>query len=262
MEQIINEISLNIDYFLLMFIRTGALIISSPIFGRRNIPNTAKICFCILLTYVLFAALPAHEAIVYTNVLEYALMVLKEFLFGLVMGFVTTMFFALTQTAGHVIDMMMGFGMVNVFDVQGNVKVPVTGNFFYIILIITFFTVNAHHQLIHILNVTFQSIPVGRVVLSPKIAYTALEVFILAFVLAVNVAMPIIASGLLGEIVMGFIVRLVPQMNIFVVGIPLKVGLGLIMLFFVLPIYVSFTDVIFSDMFNSLDKMFRALGAV
>jgi flagellar biosynthetic protein FliR len=86
-------------------------------------------------------------------------------------------------------------------------------------------------------------------------------VFILAFVLAVNVAMPIIASGLLGEVIMGFIVRLVPQMNIFVVGIPLKVGLGLIMLIFVLPVYVNFTDVIFSDMFNSLDKMFRALGA-
>lgn len=260
MELLIREITSNMDYFALMFIRTSALIVSSPIFGRKNIPNTVKICFCILLTYVLFAAIPSPEAIVYSNVIEYALLIIKELLFGLVMGFVTTMFFGLTQTAGHVIDMMMGFGMVNVFDVQNRIKVPVTGNFLYIVLIITFFSVNAHHQLIHILNTTFTNIPVGHVVLSPQIAYTALEVFILAFVLAVNVAMPIIASGLLGEVVMGFIVRLVPQMNIFVVGIPLKVGLGLIMLFIVIPIYVNFTDVIFSDMLNSLDKMFRALG--
>jgi flagellar biosynthetic protein FliR len=252
MEQAVREVSTNLDNFILMFLRTSALIVSSPIFGRKSVPNIVKICFCILLTYVIFTSFANPVPIVYSSIFEYAL---------LCMGYVTTLFFALTQTAGHVTDMMMGFGMVNVFDVQNNIKIPLTGNFLYIILIITFFAADAHLQLIYILQATFAQVPIGTVTLNPKIAYVALEVFILAFVMALNVAVPLIASGLLGEVVMGIIVKMVPQMNIFVVGLPLKVLLGLLMLFLILPVYVSYTGTIFREMFDSIDAMFKGLGA-
>ncbi|MCK5129285.1 MAG: flagellar biosynthetic protein FliR [Clostridiales bacterium] len=261
MEQIVQKISLDLDSFILMFLRTSALIVSSPLFGRKNLPNVLKITFCILLTYIVFTSYSSIATIEYNNILEYALLCIKELLYGVVLGYVTTVFFSLTQTAGHVIDMMMGFGMVNVFDVQSRIKVPMTGNFLYIILIITFFVSNAHLQLIFILNATFSQVPVGAVMLSPRLGYAALEVFVLAFAIALNVAVPLIASGLLGEVVMGIIVRMVPQINIFVLGLPLKVILGFLMLFLVLPVYVSFTEVIFSEMFNSIDAMFKTLGS-
>ncbi len=260
MEQVIQDVSANLDNFILMFLRTSALIISSPIFGRKNVPNIVKVCFCTLLTYVIFASVATPVVIRYSNILEYSLLCIKELLYGVVLGYVTTLFFSLTQTAGHVTDMMMGFGMVNVFDVQNRIKVPLTGNLLYIILIITFFAANAHLQLIYILQATFAQVPIGSVTLNPKIAYVAIEVFILAFVMALNVAMPIIASGLLGEVVMGIIVKMVPQMNIFVVGLPLKVILGILMLFLVLPAYISYTDIIFREMFSSIDAMFKGLG--
>lgn len=260
MDEIVRQVSANLDNFILMLLRTSALIISSPIFGRKNVPNIVKISFCVLLTYVTFSAVTNPVAIVYGNVLEFALLCLKELLYGLVLGYVTTAFFTLTQTAGHVADMMMGFGMVNVFDVQSSIKVPISGNFMYMILIITFFLADAHLQLIHILNITFAQVPIGSVVLNPRLGYVALEVFILAFVMAINVAIPLIASGLLGEVTMGIIVKMVPQMNIFVVGLPLKVILGFLMLFLVIPVYVSYTGVIFREMFNSIDMMFKGLG--
>lgn len=261
MEQAVREISANLDNFILMFLRTSALIVTSPIFGRKNIPNVVKICFCVLLTYVLFTSLANPVTIVYRSIIEYALLCIKELLYGMVLGFVTTLFFSLTQTAGHVTDMMMGFGMVDIFDVQNNIKIPLTGNFLYIILIITFFAADAHLQLIYILQATFAQVPIGTVTLNPKIAYVALEVFILAFVMALNVAVPLIASGLLGEVVMGIVVKMVPQMNIFVVGLPLKVALGILMLFLILPVYVSYTGTIFREMFDSIDAMFKGLGA-
>ena len=261
MEQAISQVSENLDNFLLMFLRTSALIVSSPIFGRRTVPNIIKICFCILLTYVAFTAVTNPVTIVYNSIFEFALICIKELLYGAVLGYVTTLFFSLTQTAGHVTDMMMGFGMVDVFDVQNNIKIPLTGNFMYIILIITFFAADAHLQLIYILNATFAQVPIGSVVLNPRIAYVALEVFILAFVMAINVALPLIASGLLGEVIMGIIVRMVPQMNIFVVGLPLKVILGFLMLFLVVPVYVMYTGTIFREMFDSIDAMFKGLGA-
>lgn len=261
MNGILGAVNANLDTFILMLLRVSALIISSPIFGRKNVPNTLKIAFCVMVTYVLFAAGPNGAAIRYSGVIEFAMLCLKELLFGLVLGYVTTLFFSVVQTAGQVMDMQMGFGMVNVFDVQSNISVPVTGTMFNVILLVAFFGVNGHLQLIYIVRSTFTNIPVGAVSLNPAIGLAALEVFVLAFLLAVNVAMPMIAAGLLGEVAMGFIVRAIPQMNVFVVGIPLKILLGFLVLLLIIPVYVGFTDMIFRNMFSSINTMISGLAA-
>ncbi len=261
MGAILDNISLRLDLFILMFIRVSALILASPIFGRKTMPRLIKVCLCIVLTYVMFAANALAPQPQYDNMAGFALLCLMELLFGLALGFVVTLFFALVEIAGHYIDMQMGFGMVNVLDVQNQTSVPITGNLLSIVLLITFFGVNGHLKLIYILNSTFTQIPVGTVTLNPHIGMTALEVFALAFLLAVHVALPLIMSGLMGELALGFITRAVPQINIFVVGIPIKVALGFLMLLLVLPVYVNFTDAIFDRMFESINTMMRGFAA-
>ncbi len=261
MQVVLDNISFRLDLFILMLIRVSALIVSSPIFGRKTLPNIIKICLCLAVTYLLFAAnIGSAAQPEYDSLLAFGLLCVKELLFGLVLGFTTTLFFSLVQISGQYIDMQMGFGMVNVLDVQSNVSVPITGNLLYVVLIIAFFGVNGHLKLIYILGSTFTQIPVGTVTLNPAIGITALEVFILAFLLAVHVALPLIASGLLGEVALGFITRAVPQVNVFVVGIPIKILLGFLMLLIVLPVYVSFTDVIFDRMFESIGTMMQGLA--
>lgn len=260
MEKIINEIALSLDFFILVFIRVTALIVSSPIFGRKNVPNLLKIAFCVMITYVIFSSSPENVQINYRNFLEFALLCIKELMFGLVLGFVTTLFFTIVQTSGQVMDMQMGFGMVNVFDVQSNISIPITGNLLYTIMLLTFFVVNGHLRLIYIIKSTFAQIPIGSVTLSPLLGLVALDVFILAFMLAINVAMPMMAAGLMGEVVLGVLVRAIPQLNVFVVGIPLKILVGFMMLLIILPIYVQFTDVIFREMFASIDKMIMSMA--
>jgi flagellar biosynthesis protein FliR len=259
MDQALTGLISHMDYFLLIFVRTTALIIASPIFGHRNVPATAKIAICLVLAYVVFAGNPNGPAIVYTGLLGYAVMFIKELLFGLVLGYVTTLFFSIAQTAGYMMDMQMDFGMASAYDTMSNTNVPLTGNFLNIIMLITFFSVNGHLKLIFILNSTFAQIPVGHVALNAALGVTALEVFALAFVLAVNVAMPLIVAGLLGEVALGILVRAIPQMNIFVVGIPLKILLGLAVLVLIIPIYVGFTDTLFNQMFTSIEKMLSGL---
>jgi|AGTN01.2.fsa_nt_gi flagellar biosynthetic protein FliR len=260
MEAILDNISLKLDLFILMFIRVSALIVSSPIFGRKTLPNLLKVCLCLVLTYVMFAANLTAQTPAYGSFIGFAVLCLKEMLFGLVLGYTLTLFFSLVQISGQYIDMQMGFGMVNVLDPQSNLNVPITGELLNIVLLVTFFGANGHLKLIYIINSTFFQIPVGTVALNPAIGMAALEVFILAFLLAVNVALPLIASGLLGEVVLGFITRAVPQVNVFVVGIPLKVILGFLMLLLVLPVYVGFTDVIFDRMFKSINTMMLGLA--
>jgi|LSQX01.1.fsa_nt_gb flagellar biosynthetic protein FliR len=258
MESVLKNIGENFEYLLLLFIRITGLLVTSPIFGRKNIPNTFKIGFCLILTYAVFAGIGGGTVQV-DGVLQYAVLVVKELLFGVALGYVTTLFFTLVQTAGYIIDMQIGFGMVNVLDVQLNISIPLIGNLLYIVLLISFLCVNGHHKLIYILTQTAKSIPIGQVALSPQLGITALEVFMLAFMLAVNVAIPLIAAGLLGEVAMGIVVRTTPQINMFVVGIPLKILIGYAMLLITIPVFVAFTNTIFDKMFISVSQMLRGL---
>jgi len=261
MKAILDAVSLRLDLFILMFIRVSALILATPIFGRKTLPNLLKVCLCLVLTYVMFAANASAPQPQYDHMIGFAMLCIKELLFGMALGFVVMMFFSLVQTSGHYIDMQMGFGMVNVLDVQNQISVPITGNLLNIVLLITFFNVNGHLKLIYILNGTFTQIPVGTLSLNTLVGMSALEVFVLTFLLAVHVALPLIMSGLLVELALGFMTRAVPQINVFVVGIPIKVMLGLLILLLVLPVYVNFTDAIFDRMFESISTMMRGLVA-
>lgn len=251
----------NWDYILLLFLRVSALIFSSPIFGRNNVPRVAKLGLCFALTYVFFMAVPQAEPLAYNDdIFFFLLLCVKELLLGLVMGYVLNLFFTLAFTAGQIIDMHMGFGMVNVFDPQSNLNIPVTGNFLNIILLIVFFVINGHYKLVELLYHTVVQIPIGSTVFSASIATVAIELFVKAFLLAIYVALPMIGAGLLSEACLGILIRAMPQMNAFAIGMPLKVILGFIVLAIILPIYVGFTDVIFDSMFAGLDNMFAALA--
>ena len=256
----INDWLTNWDYLLLLLLRVSALIFSSPVFGRKNIPVIAKIGYCACIAYLFYVSVPQTQPLDYHNDLVlYMLLCLKELLFGLVLGYVLNVFFTLTFTAGQLIDMQMGFGLVNVFDPQSNLSIPMVGNFLNIIMVLVFFAMNGHHRLIQILYLTVVRIPIGAVEFSPNLALVAVELFAQTFVLALSVALPIIISGLLGEALMGVITRSVPQINVFAIGLPLKVAVGFVVLMAMLPVFVNFLPQIFEQMFIGLDNMFGAL---
>lgn len=248
-----------IDYMLLLFLRVSGLTLSSPIFGRQNIPAAAKISYSLALAYFFFTIAPDPAPLSYGGVLAYALLCFKELLIGLVMGYVLTLFFSVAFTAGQLVDMQMGFGMANVFDEQSNVSVPMLGNLFNVMMLLCFVATGGFERLLALLDLTLRRIPVGMVALNPGIAWVVAELFCNAFVLGVRMALPVVVSGLLGEAVMGMLVRTVPQMNVFVIGLPLKVLLGLVVLLAVLPIYTAMTNAVFDGMFAGMERVFAGL---
>lgn len=235
------------------------MIFSSPIFGRRNIPNSAKIGLSGALAFLFISAVPQTTPVYYDNIITFVMLCVVELMFGIVFGYVTNLFLTLVFTAGQLMDMQSGFGMVSIYDPQSNLSVPITGNLLSITLLVVFFLVNGHVKLIHILYTTLLKIPVGTAQIMPNIALVATQLFAEAFILAINVAMPIIFSGLLLEAVMGIIVKSVPQLNVFSVGMPLKVLAGLIILMIIIPVFVDFTDTIFNSMFAGMEQMFETM---
>lgn len=249
-----------LDLALLLFLRVSGLVLSSPLLGRKNIPNTAKIGFCIAITYLFFVdTVPITQVLAYQNFLTFVLMCMTELVFGVILGYISYLFMNLTFTAGQLIDMQMGFGMVSVLDVQSNISVPVTGNLLNIAILLTFFSVNGHLRLIQVLHSTVELVPLGGVSLSGNLAVAAVEVFSTSFLLAINVAFPLIAAGLLTEIALGVIIRSVPQLNIYSVGFPTKIAVGFIIILVTIPVFIGFTSTIFNQMFIGLEKMFAAL---
>ncbi len=260
MAELINAVNLNSDFFFLAFLRVSGLLFTS-IFGRRNIPNMAKIMFCLMLTIMLFPQYPKIGPLAYSSVWGYLGLCVPELLFGMVLGYVLNAFLMLVFTSGTLIDMQMGFGMVNVFDVQSNLSVPIMGNLLNLVLLMVFMSVNGHLKLIEILHMTFFRAPIGHVLISANIAEVALNVFARSFVLAVMIAMPVVGSGLVLEVALGIIVRTVPQMNVFVVGFPIKIMVGFIVMMVCIPVFTGLTGPIFEEMFEMIDRMFRGFAS-
>jgi len=252
-------ILLSADYFILIMFRMGGLVLSSPIFGRVNVPMVAKIGLLVSLGYLMFTIFPQTVAIQYSTLLGFMLLCAGELLLGMALAYVTNVFFSLTAfTAGQLIDMQIGFGIVNVFDAQNNTQVPMMGNLLNIMFILVFFTVSGHLRLIEILYLTIERMPIGTLVISPALGLTAVEIFVRSFLLGVMIALPIIASGLTIEMGFGMLMRAVPQIHMFVVGIPIKMLVGLILFVATLPVFGRFSARVFDELFLGVEKMFAS----
>jgi len=241
--------------FALILIRMSGLFLLSPIWGRANVPTMLKISFSAVLSIILINFYPPG-ATLYGSLAGYALLCVGELLAGMAMGFVTTLFFSIVFTAGQVVDMQTGFGMVQVYDVQQNIQIPITGNLFNLVLMLCFVLSGGLVRLAETLFYTFEQMPPGQATLNQSLPLVMLEGFLRTFVLAIQVAMPVIASGLLAEISLGIIVRTAPQMNVFVIGIPIKIIIGLFMLSLIIPMFTVLTGPIFDEMFAFIRMAF------
>lgn len=263
MTAVVDSVLGNADYFILLVFRVGGLVFSSPIFGRVQVPAMAKIGLIATVGYLFYTVFPQTVELQYTTLIGFVLICASELLLGIALAFVTNIFFALTSfTAGQLIDMQIGYGIVNVYDIQNNTQVPMMGNLLNLMLLLVFFSVDGPLKLIETVYMTVERMPIGTLVISQEMGYVAGTVFVRAFLLGVMIALPILASGLTLELAFGMLMRAVPQIHMFVVGIPVKMLIGLFVFIVTLPVYVRFSNNIFSEMFDGVEAMFATfLGA-
>ncbi|MDD3921127.1 MAG: flagellar biosynthetic protein FliR [Eubacteriales bacterium] len=259
----LSELSrLGMDYILLLFLRVTGVILSSPLFSRRSIPNMAKICYCLALTYFfMIQGPPAVQIVHFDSPLMLVLLCAKEFVIGMVLGGILTLFFDAVYVAGQMMDVQIGFGMANVYDPQTNSNVPVMGNMLSIMCMLVFLSQNGHQKIIAMMNLAVWEIPIGGVNVFSEIGLVMAELFCTAFVLAIRMALPLLAAGLILEIILGVVIRAVPQMNMFVVGMPLKVIVGFVILIAIMPIYGQMFSLTFDTMFAGIETIFAGMAA-
>ena len=261
MIELFDAIIPQLDYFMLLMFRVGGLTLSSPIFGRVNVPVQGRLGLMIALTYIFFLIFPQAYDLEYTSVMGFALLAAAEMLIGVTLAVVTNMFISIMITTGHNVDRQIGFGIVSVFDIQNQQQIPITGQIFNVMIILVFLIMNGHLRLIEIVAISVEEFPIGTLVLPRYIGLVAIELFARTFLLGVMVALPIMAAGLTIEVILGVLMKMTPQIHMFVVGIPLKMVVGLFVLATALPVFIGVSGMIFDEMFDGIGRMFATFRA-
>jgi flagellar biosynthetic protein FliR len=252
----------SIEAFLLIFVRMTGLFVVTPIFGRRNIPVYFKVGFSFLLALILMNTIPAKEIEYGNSIYGYALLVAKEFLTGIVLGYVAYLVFTAVYLAGQIIDMQIGFGVVNVVDPMSNIQVPITSNFYFILSMMVFLMGNGHHALIRALFESYKFIPLGGAVFNNNLLNDILRVFADTFTIGFKICAPIVATTLITDVALGVISRTIPQLNVFIVGMPAKIVFGLAIMLITIPVFLSLTGVLMNEMNTEMANFMKDMGMV
>lgn len=250
----------NIEFFLLIFVRMTGLFVTAPIFGRRNIPVYFKVGFAFTTSILMAGTIRIDHLIAVDNFLLYMLYIIREFVVGIVIGFIAYIVFTCIYVAGEIIDMQMGFGMVNVLDPMSNIQVPVTANLYYMLAMLVFLATNGHHILIKALFQSYKTIPLGTGVIGPKLGDNLMEIVQMIFSVGFKIAAPVVVALLISDVVLGIISKTIPQINVYMLGMPIKILLGFIIIIITLSAFVFVVGQISDNMNYELFKFINDMA--
>lgn len=244
--------------FFLIFVRVVTIFAIFPFFGSRVLPGRFRIGFSLLISVLLWNLLDIKN--IPTTLEDYLLIGLEEILVGFVLGLFIVFLFAAFQFAGQFIGIKMGFAIVNVIDPETSQQISIISQIFYIFTVILFFILNGHALLLKALYQSFIKIPIGHFIISNKIYEVLVQESVLLFKMAVKISAPIVVTIILVNIGMGIIAKSVPQINVFIMGMPLNITAGLMTMYFTFAVIVGIFSSYMEDMFTHMFKMMNLMG--
>lgn len=256
----LNMLNLSaLPIFLLIFVRVLAFFVTMPLFSYRTIPLPFKIGFSFFLAFMMFYTID-------TSVFElnhlYLFLLIKEIIVGALIGLLAYIILSAVQIAGGFIDFQMGFAIANVIDPQTGAQSPLIGQYFYIIALLFLLSVNGHHLLIDGIYNSYDFIPIDAFIpfQNESIVMFIVETFNTMFIVAFQISIPIVGCLFLVDVALGIIARTVPQLNVFVVGLPLKIFVSFLVLFFFISLYIVLVKHLFSMTFDAIRMLMELFG--
>ncbi|TWT28437.1 flagellar biosynthetic protein FliR [Planomicrobium sp. CPCC 101110] len=250
-----------LPYVLLIFVRFTSFFIMAPIFSIKGVPSQFKIGLGVFIAFIAFTTISAEEPISLDTF--YILLILKELAIGLSLGFTAALVLYTIQIAGAFIDFQMGFSIASVMDPQTGSQVPIIGHFKYMLATLFLLTVNGHHLMLDGIMHSIQVFPVETIAFAvgiEDVAQFIMQLFIEMFLIALQIALPIVGALFLVDIALGILAKTVPQLNIFAVGLPLKIFVGFILLLVSMPIFFFLVQVLFERLIESMAELISLLG--
>ncbi|MBS4221645.1 flagellar biosynthetic protein FliR [Lederbergia citrea] len=250
----------SLSVFILVFMRVSAFFVTMPLFSYRTLPASYRIGFAFFLSLLIYFTLDVQP---FEITGEYFLLIIKEASVGLFVGFIAYMMLSAIQIAGGFIDFQMGFAIANVIDPQTGAQSPLVGQYLYMFSLLFLLAINGHHLILDGIYNSYQFIPIDQLFIpfgnSAFIGFI-IQAFAMMFMIAFQMAIPVVASLFLVDVALGIVARTVPQLNIFVVGFPIKIAVSFIVLFIVLGIIFGVVQNLFENMLYVMRTVMEYMG--
>ncbi len=245
---------------LLIFLRIAAVMFTAPVFGNKSIPRMAILLLSLVFTYMIFFITDTYHFNLDEGLLELAIVAVKETITGMIIGYSVNFIFQALSYAGMLIGFDMGISMSQAFDINSDSYTNNIGQLFITSALIIFLLINGHHYVIRALAFSFKVVPIGFYSINEEVYKILLRYSGSVFVLAVKIAAPIMISFFLIHISAGIVARVSPQMNVFFVIHPLKIGLGFLLLFFFIPTFIYFMASLLKGFEHKLFYLVKAMN--
>ncbi len=246
--------------FFLAFLRIAAVLTVAPVIGSASVPAQVKIFLGLLLTVAVLPILRSSQDLAQLSIMQMWPLAVKEVAVGLFIGFNAKFIFESFQFAGRLISTQMGLGIANLVDPDNGQPVTPIGNIYSMMALVFFLTLNGHHFIITALYKSFELVPVHSLsLIAPAAKSKMLLMFNQLFEIGIKLAAPTMATLFLIETCMGIMARIVPRMNIFFVGLPLRLGVGLLIFIASLPVFYTFFTTILDGWQRNMSGILRYL---
>jgi len=244
---------------LLVLARVAGLLVAAPILGHLLLPRLVRAGLAIVLALALAPVVAVPPALP-TTLLELIGALAAETAFGLLLGFIAELIFAGVELGAQLAGMQIGFGLDNLIDPGTNSQSTVVAHWYRLLALLVFLALDVHHLLLEALIASFQTAPPGSIALGRIRMEGVLAAAGDVFSLGVRIAAPVLIALLLTNAVLGVIARTIPQVNVFVVGFPLNVGVGLVVMGAALPFTFRLLTTRFAALEPALGGLVRGLA--
>lgn len=241
-----------IQQFLLVMIRMTVFIAICPGFSHSSFPTISKVALSVGLSIPVMAVIEPFQTELTMGL--FVAIGLKELLIGMALGYITLLFFTAVEIAGSLVDFQVGFSMGSMYDPSLGVNASYYGRIYYWISIMIFFIANIHHQVISSLIESFTWAPLEWLDVSHIGMDGVVRLFGYMFATSIQLAIPLMIVALLSELTLALISRTVPQINVLILGMPMKVLISLIFMFFFLPVLIPNIGDVFPDMIKHMNE--------
>ena len=234
--------------FVLIFMRMTGIFLTAPLFSSKNINATVKASWILLITFLVFPIVVYKPAALPLMGVPFSMAVIRELLVGFSIGLGATLILTGIQLAGQMVDIQMGLGMVNIIDPTTSTQISVMGQYFYLVALLVMLAVDGHHLILRGVVESFSVIQLGQAHFSVPLGTKMMDLFAQIFFIAFRVGAPVIGALFITNMALGVVARTVPQMNVFIVGMPLNLAIG----FILAAVSMSFFGYVLTGLFKGM----------
>lgn len=247
------------ELFILILMRMASFIFAAPFFNTANTPKRLRVGLAFFLSIIVYTLHPDMN-VEYNGLIEYAGLVVIESVVGILLGAMASFCVQIIQFAGKLVDMDIGISMAQIMDPTTKVQVGIMGNFYYYMLMLLLIVSGLHQYLVAAIIETYNVIPIGGVKFGMSVYTTVLNFMSDYFVIGFRIELPIFAATLLLNCILAIIARVAPQMNMFVVGMQLKIFVGIFVILFTIVMLPSVSNFIYNEIQTVMASLVRGMS--